>query len=285
MNDMKMKASLPNDLVLIRHGFSEANLFQKGQFPDGTPAPPRPAEFGSRHDSNMRLTAFGIEQAKIAGDWLRNNNLADFQLHYVSPHTRTRETAGHLRIGGNWRMDDRLRERDWGEIAHLNGEEAREQYPESFALKDQNEWYWKPPGGESLATGVRVRFASMLDSLYRRRGVDAAVAVTHGELIRTAQFVIERMNPDQWLEMNDDPRYSVANTMILHYSRVNPFDGSVRDNYHWRRAVCPWDESRSWDEGRWIEFDIQTFTDDELIASADAHDPFVKKGHSNVRAQ
>ena len=268
---------LPYNLVMVRHGFSEANLFQKGTFPDGTPAPPKPEEFGSRHDSNMRLSSLGVEQAKIAGDWLRANNLADFQLHYASPHTRTQETAGYLRLGGNWRLDDRLRERDWGEMSHLSKEEAAEKYPESIRLKEMNEWYWKPPGGESLATGVRARFSSMMDSLYRRRGIESVIAVTHGELIRTAQFAIERMTPDQWLKMNDDPAYSVANTMILQYSRVSPHTGIVRDNFHWRRAVCPWDESKSWDGGEWIEFDIKTFTDDELIASAGAYRPLVAK--------
>jgi len=256
---------LPKHLVLVRHGQSEANIFQ--QMTDGT-AIKIPSEFTSRHDSQMRLSPLGSNQARIAGRWLKEHNLAEFDKYFVSPHIRTRETAAHLRLGGHWRLDDRWRERDWGELASLSKEEQRQEYANSINLKKQNEWYWKPLGGESMATGVRARFTAIMDLLYRQTHTDRVIGVTHGELIRVAQFVIEQMDPTQFVNMDADPAYKVQNTMIVHYTRVNPETGEEEDSYHWRRAICPWNESFSWDGGEWTEFRLRYLTDDELLESA-----------------
>lgn len=268
---------LPKNLILIRHGQSEANVFQSGFDTNGRPIKVS-AEFTSRHDSNMRLSALGVQQAIAAGDWLRANNLNNFERHFVSPHTRTRETAGHLRLGGLWRADDRWRERDWGELSALSRDEQWTQFPESMRLKEMNEWYWKPLGGESLATGVRARFRSAMDALYRINDnkefedtIDSVVAVAHGELIRVANFDIEQMTPDQWITMDANPAYKVQNCMIVQYSRVNPFTGEETRTYKWRRAICPWDETLSWDGGEWQRFDGQLLTDDDLLNTADAY--------------
>lgn len=262
---------LPKNLVIIRHGQSEANIFQAGIDDDGNTIMP-PAEFNSRHDSNMRLSPKGSKQARVAGDWLRENGLADFQRFYVSPHTRTRETAGNLHLGGQWRVDDRWRERDWGELAALTKKEQEERFPESMKLKKQNEWYWKPAGGESLATGVRARFTAIMDMLYRKNDdgniTDDVVAVAHGELIRVALFVIEQMTPDQWIKMDKDPAYKIQNCMIVHYSRVNPHSGEESKNFTWRRVICPWDNTLSWNNGEWTEIGLHLYSDDELINSA-----------------
>jgi broad specificity phosphatase PhoE len=262
---------LPKNLIIVRHGQSEANVFQSGVDSEGR-ALKVPAEFTSRHDSNMRLSPKGSQQARTAGDWLRAHDLANFERFYVSPHTRTRETAGHLHLGGQWRVDDRWRERDWGELAALSKKQQKERFPESMLLKEQNEWYWKPAGGESLATGVRARFTAIMDMLYRKNDdgniADNVVAVAHGELIRVAAFVIEQMTPDQWLRMDADPAYKVQNCMVVHYSRTNPHTGEESKNFTWRRAICPWDDTLSWDNGEWTELKHKLYSDEELLNTA-----------------
>src|SRR5262245_22418181 len=103
--------AMPEHLVLVRHGQSEANLVQKRL--KQAPAAKPPDGFFARHDGRMRLSTTGRDQAHAAGDWLRRHGLATFDRYYVSPHVRTAETAANLRLDGRWSLDVRWRERDW----------------------------------------------------------------------------------------------------------------------------------------------------------------------------
>lgn len=265
--------ALPFNLVFVRHGHSEANRVQKMMKGKDIETLKNTVNTGilfSRHDSHARLTPDGVEQAKAAGEWLRNND-HNFDRFYVSPHVRTRETAGHLKLDGQWIADDRFRERDRGEVSGPNEDFTDPVSEISNNVRNMSEWYWKPQGGESLATGVRSRVESIMESLYRRgHKTNSVVAVVHGEFIRVAQFVIERLTPDQFAAMDEDSSRKITNTMVFEYTRQNPEDRSdVRDNYQWRRATCPWDESQSWDNGRWVEFDIKKYSDTELLDYAE----------------
>lgn len=265
--------AMPNDLVMVRHGYSEANEIQKRikQQADYE----IPAVFHDRHDSLMVLADLGIEQASAAGEWLNSEFPEGFDNFYVSPHNRTLKTAGLLALGGAWKLDDRWRERDWGEYGILNDDERLEKYELSHKLQGQNKWYWCPPGGESLATGVRLRFEDTLDTLHREATGQRVVAVTHGETIDVARFVLERMTPQEWLLQDKDSAYKISNCQIMHYSRINPHDGSVSHKLEWRRSICPWDESRSWQSGEWVNISHTRYSDEELIAMADSVEPLL----------
>lgn len=257
--------ALPNFLTFVRHGQSEANVIQKRVKSAGEQPADVPAGFIERHDSFMRLSALGVEQAQATGDFLASE--PGFDRFYVSPHIRARETAHHLQLNGAWRIDDRVRERDYGEVmSHIPLDE------ETRRIRSLHDWYWKPPGGESMSTGVRLRVESLMNSLYRREGVNNVVVVAHGELIRTAQFVIERLTPDMVLDLDGDPAYRVENTMVVQYTRRNPEDvGDVASHYKWRRAICPWDRSLDWDGGRWVHADTRKFSDQDLLASVEKY--------------
>lgn len=264
--------TLPETFTLVRHGYSEANAVQDQvkqrvltTLPEG---------LFQRHDANMRLAARGVEQAKIAGEWLHANGPA-FDRFYVSPHTRTRETAYHLHLDGQWRVEDRIRERDWGEIHYANPDLTDPLSESSRHNRELSQWYWKPMAGESLATGVRLRVESIMNSLYRKENTVHTIAVTHGEFMRATQFVIERMTPDYWEVMDKDPAYKMQNTMIVQYSRRNPNDSTAElaTNYRWRRAICPWDENLSWDRGEWVELKHRKYSDDDLLASVEGYEP------------
>lgn len=263
--------TLPMYYTLVRHGLSEANRIQKfiksGDV-TGLAGMVNP-DFVNRHDSTMRLSKEGVGQAQATGLWLREH-WDTFDRFYVSPHVRTRETAAHLGLNGEWIVDDRFRERDWGEVANPTKDFENPMSELSKRLKKMNEWYWKPQGGESLATGVRVRAESVMDSLYRRKNVNNVVAVAHGEFINVSRFVIERMTPDAFNLMDASGTNSVANTMVVQYTRQNPNDpDEVTSTFHWRRAICPWDASRSWDDGQWVAFGTEKHSDAELLKYAE----------------
>lgn len=69
--DATLLGDWPLELVLVRHGQSEGNeavaRSQRGDLSAYTP------EFKNKHSSTYRLTDKGIEQAKVAGHWIREN--------------------------------------------------------------------------------------------------------------------------------------------------------------------------------------------------------------------
>lgn len=256
--------TLPTFFTMVRHGHSEANVAQSivksGGMIDF------PAGFDTRHDAYTRLTPRGVEQAEAAGEWLRTQ--PDFDRFYVSPHIRTRETAAHLHLDADWRVDDRFRERDWGEMfSHKQMDE------EVKKLKEMGPWYWHPRGGESMATGLRLRVESVHNSLHRRGGRNENVlSVTHGEFIRAAQFVLERLTPEAWQEMDKDEAFKMQNTMIVQYTTVNPEDSEERrSHYAWRRAICPWDRSLDWDGGEWVRVGAPKSSNADLMAVVNSY--------------
>lgn len=267
--------AMPNDLILIRHGESEANILNKSLRAGATDVIPN--GYHERHDSYMRLSPEGTKQAQAAGEWLKNNNLASFERYYVSPHIRARETAGRLGINGEWRVEDRWRERNWGEYANLSNEERSKVFGISQKLREQHSWYWCPPGGESLATEVRLRFESMLGTLHRETASKRVIAVTHGDLIEAARFVLERMTPEEWSSQIELGIHPVKNCQILHYSRVNPHNGSQEKWLCWRRIICPWDESLSWQNGEWVELQPSIWSDEQLLESVKDYDRLLKE--------
>lgn len=250
--------TLPTRLTLVRHGESEANVAQRLTKSGREEELPLDA-YDNRHDSYMRLSPVGVEQAEAAGEFLRDER---FDRFYVSPHIRTRETAYHLRLDGQWRVEDRLRERDWGDIVS-----HRRMDDETKRIRSLHEWYWKPQGGESLATGLRGRVESLMTSFYRRQGVENMVLVGHGEVIRVFQFVVERLAPEDFLALEADLSKKVQNTMVLQYSCVDPSgaDPERHSHYKWRRAICPWDRSLDWDGGEWVSVDIHKHSDADLL--------------------
>ena len=266
------------NFTLVRHGLSEANRIQKflkAQDIHGLRSAVDIQEVINRHDSTARLSLRGVEQAQLTGQWL-HENLDAFDHFYVSPHVRTCETASHLKLNGEWVKDDRFREREWGEVANTNEDFADPISEISRKLKEMNPWYWAPQGGESLAANVRNRVELVMQSLRRRGDRNSnVVAVTHGEFIAVTRFVIERMTPDVFNIQDADPAYKIENTMVIEYTRRNPNQPTqVEDEYRWRRATCPWDESKSWFNGEWVEFETKKHSDADLLNFAEAHPRF-----------
>lgn len=259
---------MPAEMVLVRHGQSEANVIQKKVNNDRSYEIPE--GFHDRHDSEMVLTARGIEQAIKTGEWIRKEFPEGFDFYFTSPHNRALKTAGLLALNGNWKVDDRWRERDWGEYGILNDEEREQRYELSHKLYKQNRWYWCPPGGESLATEVRLRMEDVLDTLHREADGKNVIAVSHGETIEVYDFIQERLLPQEWLKRNKDDKYNLANCQTFNFSRVDPNTGLLGPKVEWLRSICAWDNSKSWNNGEWINIPKRTFSDSDLIEMADS---------------
>lgn len=265
--------AMPNDLVFVRHGQSEANIIQ-GADKAGTPHVLADEVF-DRPDWQQRLSSRGVEQAKAAGQWIRENlgGVESFDFKYFSPFARTRETAAHL--GGpecmGWIHDDRLVERSWGVFGSVPKDIRESQFALTAKMYRRSPWYMKLDGGESRYD-VSARFRNFQETLHREAMDQRVLVVTHGDFIGVARYNIERMLPEEFDRMDKDRTQEIKNCAIVHYTRVNPLDPSdVRRKIAWRRIVNPTDLHTSPFGGEWMAIgERRQFSGADLMKQADS---------------
>jgi len=264
--------SMPRDIVFVRHGESEANIVQKPN--DRVIDSVTTHSIYERPDWQNRLSLDGVAQAKQARQWIdaELGGLDNFDALYVSPFYRTRETAGYL--GGNelsgWTIDDRIVERSWGVYGKVPKAEQRAQFPLTEAEKRRNPWFIRLDGGESMPD-VYGRFRDFQSTLHREQADKRVFVVTHGDFINAARYGIERMTPEEWELLDSNPKYTIRNCTLLHYTRVNPDDSNdVRDKIHWKRHIYPDAVEQSPEGGAWVELDERRrYSGAELLLQAE----------------
>lgn len=280
--------TMPFDLVLIRHGQSEANVRQKASkrgdnslFTDDLVTVP---------DNSWRLTALGARQANIAGAHLQKRFPSRFSRQILSPFMRTRETAANLNMPmSSWEENRIIRERSWGEIDGLSIEEFEEKYPQNALYKRKDPIYWCPPAGESLASVIENRASNFLRSLERDSVNSQVLAVTHGEFIVATRMLIEGWSDERFHEVEDDEEQKIRNCMMVHYSRRNPEKrGEYTDGFSWVRLSYPSVEENRVIEGEWKRIQRpEAITNEELFALVESQErrlveaDAIKANHTN----
>jgi len=255
----------PLELVFVRHGESEgnvaANAAEQGDNSYYT------EEFKSRHSSSWNLTDKGIEQAKTAGAWIRENiNQGLFDAYYASSYKRARRTAGFLGLpNAEWELRDYIREHDWGNLDAMNDEERMAKYPEVMKKRDANRFYFAAPGGESLADVVIRARVGILATLYRELPNQRGIVVSHGNMMWPIRIIMEGILPDDYLKLREakNPADKINNCQVFQYSRIDPITHKVVDRFSWMRSVCPWKLDPEIDGWRPIE--RKRYTNQELI--------------------
>jgi broad specificity phosphatase PhoE len=163
----------PNRIILVRHGESEGNVDKN--------------HYLTIPDYALNLTMNGIEQARQAGNEIKEI-IGSEKLHvYLSPYIRTRQTYQHIkeRIETNVVKtveDPRIRELDWGHLRHPDENEDIIRARDSFST-----FYYRIPDGESGAD-VYDRVSTFLETLYRdfnkKEYPQNALIITHGLTLR-----------------------------------------------------------------------------------------------------
>ncbi len=272
--------TLPIDLVLMRHGQSEVNLAnersRRGDESDFTDA------YIRRHASRVRLTAHGCEQIAAARTWLLRQELATFDGYYCSDYVRAKESAARLRLSfAAWGEDFAIRERDWGMLETLPRLARIERFAEELERRRSHAFYWRPPGGESIAD-VCVRVEWFLRRVGGAHSNGRVIAVSHGEALWAFRMLIERLPVARFLELQQSkvPQDYMRNSLIIHYTRRNPEDPTdVRSEPAWMRRVYALDPSLS--PNRWEELSAPRYTNEELLASVEEHPHLVTGGVEN----
>ena len=232
---------MPKNLFLVRHGQSEGNLVRKKYEETGDESF-FSDEFLGLHESQYQLTELGIEQAKLAGGWFKNNELYTFDRMIVSNNVRAMQTAAHLNLpNALWMQDAKLRERDGGLSNSITPSERDELYKNEQKFYDTQPFLHRPIQGESVADLCdRIKF--VLDTLARECDGKNVIIVCHGHVIRAMRIVIERMSlrrTNEYLLDHSEPG-RVPNCSIVHYTRDNPEKNEgLRDRFDWMRIVRP----------------------------------------------
>lgn len=181
---------------LIRHG--ETEWSRSGQHTSRTDLP---------------LTEEGEARARVLGETLRAKTFAAV---LSSPLRRALDTCRLAGFAGQARLEDDLREWDYGDYEGLTTASIREQRP------DWSLWRDGAPGGEDAAA-VGARVQRVID---RALAVDGDVALfAHGHMLRVLSAV--------WLELpSADGRLFVLGTGSI--SRLG-FERESRALLEWNR--------------------------------------------------
>jgi 2,3-bisphosphoglycerate-dependent phosphoglycerate mutase len=180
---------MKSNLVLIRHGQSEwnkKNLFTGWKDPE--------------------LTEQGIEEAIQAGNQLKQSNIK-FDVMFTSDLFRAQETGRLILEQMNQTdiatiKDQSLNERNYGELAGLNKDDARKKWGEEQVHIWRRSFDVPPPGGESLkntAERVLPYFESkILPEVIKGKNI---LIAAHGNSLRALVMKLEDISPDEIVKL------------------------------------------------------------------------------------
>jgi len=179
-------------LILIRHGQSVWNLENK---------------FTGWVD--VDLSEQGVKEANQAGEILKKIGFKPFKAH-TSRLKRAQKTLEIiLNIMGQKNLptmvDSALNERHYGDLQGLNKDELRKQYGEEQVHIWRRSFDVAPPNGECLKDTSKRSLPYFREYILPdlRAGHDVLV-VAHGNSLRSIIMELEKMTPEQILELNLD---------------------------------------------------------------------------------
>ena len=179
----------PCYLVLVRHGQSEwnkKNLFTGWKDP--------------------KLTPKGVDEAIEAGDELKGSGYS-FDKMYTSELFRAQETGRIIldRMGLDSIeviKDLSLNERNYGDLAGLNKDDARKKWGEDQVHIWRRSFDVPPPGGESLKDTAERVLPYFKQNIIPQlaEGLNILVAA-HGNSLRALVMEIEKISPDDIVKL------------------------------------------------------------------------------------
>lgn len=158
-------------IYLVRHGQSIANVEQRTAGHLDTP-----------------LSDEGKSQTKKLGQ--RFKDLSDFEIIYTSDLQRAYDTAKAIYEFHNDKefiVDERIREKNFGELENISFETAKLKYEDSAI-------HWDVKGGESFETHLKRVEKFVVDILEKRKN---CVIVNHGITIKMLLYLLKGFDNEE----------------------------------------------------------------------------------------
>jgi len=202
------------ELVIVRHGESVRNHAADLAHHGDTALLEYQLRF-ERDEAAWDLTQHGIDQARAAGVWIKENVGAEFDTQFVSPFKRTQQTAACLELPTQkWIIDDRLREREWGDyMAQGVSTYTVAQYLQDLSTCGGVHWKGCFPGAESVEDMIP-RCQSFVNDTFHTWHSGRVILVTHGGTMKALQLVIERLTVEEASRLAER---HLTNCSVLHY--------------------------------------------------------------------
>ncbi|GAB4228947.1 MAG: 2,3-bisphosphoglycerate-dependent phosphoglycerate mutase [Methyloligellaceae bacterium] len=181
---------MDNVLVLVRHGQSEWN--KKNLFTGW---------------KDVDLTPEGEAEARKAGALLKREGIR-FDIAFTSALKRAQRTLQIIleeigQSGLETIADQRLNERDYGDLVGLNKDDARRKWGDEQVHIWRRSFDTPPPGGESLkdtAERVLPYFEStILPQLQAGKNV---IVAAHGNSLRALIMKLDNLSPEEVTQLN-----------------------------------------------------------------------------------
>lgn len=208
---MAWSHNLPVDLVLVRHGESEGNIYDK--LPDDG----KRRMLHSRHTSDYRLTDLGRLQAQRAGVIVREQ-VGSFDRMYCSEYVRAVETAGHMNLPeSQFQTASEIREIQAGTERGMQESPGFSQHNASLKKLSGGGW-WTPHkgvGGESFAD-LTHRLREFLHHLQESAAGLRVLVVCHAHVIRAFRALLEDIKAPDFQSLLD---WKIPNCHIRWYTR------------------------------------------------------------------
>jgi 2,3-bisphosphoglycerate-dependent phosphoglycerate mutase len=209
----------PDGLWVVRHGESAGNVAR-----DLAEAEQRERIDLAHRDMDVPLSALGERQAAALGRWTAGQEDRPTTL-WVSPYVRAQETARIALDAAGLdlpvRVDERLREREFGVLDGLTRKGITSVYPEESERRTRlGKFFHRPPGGESWADVV-LRVRAVVDEVRSDCAGERVLIVGHQVVVLVVRYVVERMTEAQVLDV--DREGEVANCSVTSYA----FPGAV----------------------------------------------------------
>jgi len=205
----------PETLWIVRHGQSAGNVARDAAEARGLHV----IDIADR-DIDVPLSELGKTQALALGLWFGQLHKDERpQVLLCSPYVRARQTAKlilessglELRL----RVDERLREKEFGIVDRLTKYGIRAKYPELSEQRSHvGKFYFRPPGGESWCD-VILRLRSMLEMVTREYGGCRVLVVAHQVIVNCMRYLVECLDEQQILAI--DARGDVPNCGVTSY--------------------------------------------------------------------
>ena len=205
----------PRTLWIVRHGQSAGNVAR-----DAAEAQRLARIDIAFRDMDTPLSRLGEEQACALGAWFGTlPEKEQPQVILCSPYVRAMETARLMidkgKLKAKLRMDERLREKEFGILDRLTRYGITAQHPELAEQRSHvGKFYFRPPGGESWCD-VILRLRSTVEMVTREYVGQNVLIVAHQVTVSCLRYLLEHL--DEAAILGIDREGDVPNCGVTSY--------------------------------------------------------------------